>query len=230
MCHKACMDFFTDECGDHDFKGKKIIEVGSYDVNGSLRNWVRRSTPRSYLGVDISSGPGVDQVCPVGKLTTTFGKASFDVAISTEMLEHVEDWREAITNLKDIIHEGGLLILTTRSPGFAYHGYPHDFWRYDIEDFKTIFSDMEILSLKQDPEAPGVFIKARKTSSPPARLDKIALYSIRSGSRSLDIPKLSARIRISLWFKAIFCPILRKLLPLSVQGKLNALYMRWFLN
>jgi hypothetical protein len=76
------------------------------------------------------------------------------------------------------------IYITTRSYGFPYHAYPYDFWRYEIEDMKKIFSDFEIIKLIKDHEAPGVFLKAKKTSN-------TALYSMILGKRTTLIPKLS---------------------------------------
>ncbi len=38
--------------------------------------------------------------------------------VSTEMLEHVIDWKHIVSNLKALIKEEGLLFITTRSKGF----------------------------------------------------------------------------------------------------------------
>jgi hypothetical protein len=83
------------------------------------------------------------------------------------------------------------IYITTRSKGFPYHGYPWDFWRYEIEDMKKIFSDFEIIKLIKDHEAPGIFLKAKKTSNALIDLSNIALYSMILGRRTTLIPKIS---------------------------------------
>ncbi|MEM4005257.1 MAG: methyltransferase domain-containing protein [Desulfurococcaceae archaeon] len=121
-----------------------------------------------------------------------FGEESFDVIISTEVLEHVRDWRAVINNMKRALREGGVMYITTRSFGFPYHDFPYDFWRYEIEDMRKIFSDFNIMVLKKDPSMPGVFLKARKPEEfKPNDLSDIALYSIILGKRTRKIPSIS---------------------------------------
>ena len=95
------------------------------------------------------------------------------------MLEHAHDWRTAVQQMKRVLKPGGHLVLTTRSIGTGYHGYPYDFWRYEPADMEAIFNDFEILDLQSDPSRPGVFLYARKPTPFKERpIDDIALYSI----------------------------------------------------
>jgi SAM-dependent methyltransferase len=127
-------------------------------------------------------------VVPAEKLVKFFGENKFDVVISTEMLEHVRDWRTVVNNLKGVLKPGGLIYITTRSRGFPYHAYPYDFWRYEIEDIKKIFSDFEILILEKDVE-PGILLKAKKPLDwKPNSLEAISLYSMVEGKRVLYVP------------------------------------------
>lgn len=162
MCDYACIDFGKRVLRQEDISGKRVIEVGSFNVNGSLRAVIQRFQPAEYIGVDIVAGPGVDQICASEKLIKRFGSQSFDVVVSTEMVEHVRDWKKVVHNLKTVLRPGGLLLISTRSEGFPYHGYPSDFWRYEGRDMEFIFSDFEIKVLEVDPEEPGVFLLARK--------------------------------------------------------------------
>ena len=166
-----------------------MIEVGSRDINGSLRSIIESMGPIEYVGVDAVPGPGVDRVCEVDNIARLFGENSFDLVVSTEVLEHVRNWRSAVSTLKAVCKRNGLLILTTRSVGFPYHGYPSDFWRYEPEDLQEIFSDMEILEIERDRKAvPGVFAKIRKPADFEERsTSNYQLYSIIAGGRVVDI-------------------------------------------
>jgi glycosyltransferase involved in cell wall biosynthesis len=143
--------------------GKDVLEVGSLDVNGSVRPFVEARQPARYVGVDLEDGPGVDQVCDAVALVDRFGLNTFDVVISTEMLEHAEDWQRSVLAMVDVLRPGGVLVVTTRSPGFAWH-HPPDRWRYTQQAMADILDalGLEPIVLMDDPEHPGVFCKARK--------------------------------------------------------------------
>jgi SAM-dependent methyltransferase len=187
--HVSVLDFFmrSVDCGE--FAGRRVLEVGSKFVNGSVRPLIERiCRPREYVGIDIEAGKYVDVVLPAERLVEYFGPESFDAVISTEVLEHVFDWRTVVNNMKAVLKPGGLIYITTRSRGFPYHAYPHDYWRYEIEDMEKIFGDFEIIALEKDWEGPGVFLKARKpTSRSPNDLSQIELYSMFLGRRTREI-------------------------------------------
>lgn len=188
MCHDSCSIFVRNAISQNDIKGKNVLEVGSCDINGSLREFIEGYAPNGYVGVDIQEGPGVDQVCSADGLVDHFGPSKFDMLVSTEMLEHVRDWRAVISNFKNVLDPNGVLVLTTRSKGFNFHGYPFDFWRYEVSDMERIFSDFIIESLESDTEIPGVFIRARKPENFVENdLTGFQLYSIIKGERVLDI-------------------------------------------
>lgn len=179
--------------------GLDVLDVGALDVNGSLRPFVEGLAPKRYVGVDIAAGPGVDEVVDASDLVRRFGSSSFDVVITTEMVEHVRDWQTVFSNLKQVVRPGGLLLVTTRSIGFHYHGWPFDFWRYEPEDMRAIFADFEILKLERDPEAPGVFMLARKPADWTENAPSVALFSIVTGHRQLGISTVEVmRFRIAM--------------------------------
>ena len=178
------------------------MEVGSRNVNGSIRPFIMKYAPNNYVGIDYVSGDGVDLITDARLLVEKFGENIFDIVISTEMLEHAEDWRSVINGMKRVLKPNGLLIITTRSPGFGYHAYPYDYWRYTLEDFNEIFSDLEILVLERDDKTnPGVLMKARKPLTfSPKNLDNVFLYSVINCRRELLVPKMSFKRKVQLQF------------------------------
>ena len=192
MCNVAVLEFFIESIKAEEFNEKRILEVGSKYINGSVRPLIEGFfSPQEYIGVDIESGKFVDLILPAEKILDHFGPESFDVVISTELLEHIVDWRLVVNNMKMILKRTGYIYITTRSRGFPYHGFPWDFWRYAVEDMGRIFMDFEVIALKKDHQAPGVFLKARKPENyVPADLSDIALYSMVLGRRTRDIPNI----------------------------------------
>jgi predicted SAM-dependent methyltransferase len=166
-----------------EIQGKKVIEVGSKVFDGSVRPLLESYGPKQYVGVDISAGPGVDVLCNAENLLDVFQPNSFDVVLSTEMLEHVRNWQKVISGLKALTRPEGLICLTTRSHGFPYHAYPYDFWRYETQDVQNIFSDCVVDKVEQDPQI-GVFAKIRKpTNFKENELSTYKLYSIVANKR-----------------------------------------------
>lgn len=192
MCSNSIFEFFVDSTKAGDFDAKRVLEIGSKYVNGSIRPFIEKfSSPKEYVGVDIESGKFVDVILPAEKIAGHFGSESFDVIVTTEMLEHVMDWRVVMDNMKTVLKRGGDMYLTTRSKGFSYHGFPYDFWRYEIEDIAMMFTDFEVIALKKDPDVSGIFLKAKKPEKyVPADLSDIALYSMVLGRRTRDIPNI----------------------------------------
>lgn len=163
--HDSVMTFGIETLTAAEVRARSVLEVGSMNVNGSLRGHVISLGPSSYVGVDFMAGRGVDVICDASRLEQHFGKSVFDVVISTEMLEHAEDWRGAINSMKSVLRPGGIFLLTARGPGFPLHGYPHDWHRFTAHDFRRMFADFEICVLKDDPQHPGVMLLVRKPLS-----------------------------------------------------------------
>jgi 2-polyprenyl-3-methyl-5-hydroxy-6-metoxy-1,4-benzoquinol methylase len=167
--------------------GKRVLEVGSQDVNGSIRPFVEALAPGEYIGTDMTAGKGVDVIVNSSDLISRFGMESFDLVISSAMIEHCRDWKAAVRNMKGVCRPGGMILLVTCSPGFPYHGHPYDFWRYELQDLKEIFSDCHILSA--EPVFKNlVLIKVKKPSDFTERdLKSCELYSLAAGGRIKDI-------------------------------------------
>lgn len=132
MCNSATIEFGRRLLNRENLQGKRVLEVGSLDVNGSLRGLVEPYGPASYVGVDLAEGKGVDMVSSAENLYDTFGPSSFDVLISTELIEHVRDWRKVRSNFKQVLAPEGLILITTRSIRFPRQDYPFNFWRHEV--------------------------------------------------------------------------------------------------
>lgn len=98
--------------------GGSVLEIGSYDVNGSVRQFF--GAAEQFVGVDLSEGPGVDAVS-FGHEFTTDGTL-FDLVISGECFEHDPHWRETFANMVRLTRPGGITAFTCASRGRPEHG------------------------------------------------------------------------------------------------------------
>ena len=119
----------------------KVVELGACNVNGSVRPLI---TCDSYLGVDIQTGPGVDVLGDMTSPETLAGEA-FDLVVCTETLEHVGEWADAVRTIKRLARPGGHILVSVPCPGFPYHGFPLDWWRFTAGTLREIFADVRIV-------------------------------------------------------------------------------------
>ena len=90
MCNKNCIRFAEATLQQPEIQGKKIIEVGSLNVNGTLRPLIESFKPKLYVGTDIVKGRGVDVVCRAEDLLHAFPKSSFDLTSSVDSEQKIE--------------------------------------------------------------------------------------------------------------------------------------------
>ena len=99
------------------FNEKKVLEVGSLDINGSVRQFFDNC---EYLGIDIGEGPGVDLVCEGQKYDAP--NDTFDVSCSAECFEHNPYWLETFLNMIRVTKSKGMVFFTCASDGRPEHG------------------------------------------------------------------------------------------------------------
>lgn len=100
-----------------DWTGIRVLEIGSADVNGSIRPFFAGS---DYTGVDLSAGPGVDVIASGHELALP--DQHVDLAISCECFEHNPLWCETFVNMHRMTMAGGVIVITCASRGRAEHG------------------------------------------------------------------------------------------------------------
>jgi hypothetical protein len=120
----------------------KVLEVGSFNVNGSVRDIVSVN-----IGIDMRKGNGVDLVLPAEDLLLEFPESYFDSLVTTETIEHIEHWKEALTAMSKVVKPGGWWVATMASLSKRYHAYPHDYVRFNADQLNKIFPGCEVVDL-----------------------------------------------------------------------------------
>lgn len=123
--------------------GGKVLEVGSFNVNGSVREIINVS-----VGIDMRKGRGVDLVCKAEDLLDHFPENHFDSVVSTDALEHIENWRGALLAVSKVVKPGGWWVWTMAHKNKGKHDYPSDYWRFDADQLKQVFPGCEVEELK----------------------------------------------------------------------------------
>lgn len=139
------------------FTGVKVLEVGSLNINGTVRDFF---TDCNYIGIDVGAGIGVDIVMSGHDY---FGPDnSFDTIISCECFEHNPHWHATFRNMYRMTKPAGLIVMTCATDGRPEHGTtrtsPHESpltiskgWDYyrnlnvsdftDLMDIQSMFSE-----------------------------------------------------------------------------------------
>lgn len=104
----------------------RILDVGSADVNGTLRQFA--GPDFDYVGLDLESGPGVDVVIKP-QASFPFEDESFDLVVATSVLEHDPAFWQTFLEMCRVARDGGFVYVNAPSNGLI-HRYPEDHWRF----------------------------------------------------------------------------------------------------
>ena len=149
MSHPSQIEFVRSVMARHPdkFVGVSVLEVGSLNINGSIRQFFFDC---DYLGVDIGPGSCVDLVARGEDLD--FPDGHFDTTASCECFEHNPNWKETFLNMVRMTRPGGLVFFSCATTGRAEHGttrtspidapYCGDYYRnLTREDFEPLCKD-----------------------------------------------------------------------------------------
>ena len=99
-------------------KDINVLEIGSLDVNGNIRNLF--DFTNEYIGIDLEKGPNVDLVLNgtnINELNT-----NFDIIISCECFEHAKDWKLIFEKMCQISKPNSFIVISVASTGRVEHG------------------------------------------------------------------------------------------------------------
>lgn len=143
--HKMIMDSGIDT--DYPWE---VLDLGGRDINGGIRDLLPKA---NWTGVDIEPGPGVNIAhdCTRG-WPDMF--PTFDLVVTTEVLEHVAGWRDILRTCGQALKPGdsSLLFITAASTGRRPHGasgamdpapgewYRNVSWQELTDELETLFT------------------------------------------------------------------------------------------
>jgi SAM-dependent methyltransferase len=145
--HAQALDFVTRHASG--LPPGRVLEIGSLDINGSVRPLFSDST--RYHGIDLAPGPGVDEVADAADWRSP---DSFDVVVTTEVLEHAPRWIDILSNAWEAVMPGGCLIMTCatdpRPAHSAVDGWDlrDDEWyrNVPVADVRKLLDDWQAMS------------------------------------------------------------------------------------
>jgi SAM-dependent methyltransferase len=122
---------FLEYCKPH-IKGK-VLDLGA--GTAKYRDIIK-NTAVSYVAFDKFPGPNIDVVGDIHETGLTSG--SFNTIICTQVLEHVPVPWLAAKEIKRLLDNDGICIVTTPFMQ-ASHADPHDFYRFTTDGIAQIF-------------------------------------------------------------------------------------------
>lgn len=154
--HESVLSWSAAMVAKYDLAGLSTLEVGSLNVNGSVRDLFTGP----YWGIDQTNGPGVDEVADAEQLPWL--APTWDCVVSTELLEHCMRFWVALAEMGRVLRPSGFLLLTARGwtpEGAAMfeHAYPSDYWRFGRHSVPILMglAGCDVVESIQDPQAPG---------------------------------------------------------------------------
>lgn len=109
-----------------DISNLKIVEIGSLNVNGALRDVA--PTNANYIGLDFAEGNGVDIVID-DPYHLPLDDNSADIVVSSSCFEHSEFFWLVFLEVMRVLKKDGVFYLNAPSNGF-FHQWPVDCWRF----------------------------------------------------------------------------------------------------
>jgi SAM-dependent methyltransferase len=122
----------------------RILDAGC----GSGRNMVELARLGTVTGVELSATSvtlarerGVGEVIEGSVLEMPFETDSFDLAVSLDVIEHLDQHLEALRELRRVVAPGGALLVTVPAYGWLWSGHDeinHHFRRYTRRSLQRV--------------------------------------------------------------------------------------------
>ncbi len=130
--HPEAMQYVADVVDELELDGD-VLDLGGRYINGSTRDLFPEG--HRYIVVDIVADPSVDVVADAGDLD--LGE-TFDIVLSTELLEHTPRGADIVKSAYRHLRDGGVFVATMAGPGRPPHGAAGSPWPLEGEWYKNI--------------------------------------------------------------------------------------------
>lgn len=119
-----------------------IYEFGAWLPEGQedLANLRNIFPGFEYVGCDMREGNGVDRVLNLHEIALDDGCVG--TVICCDTMEHVEYPRQAVNEIYRILDSSGIALFTSVMD-FPIHSFPHDYWRFTPEGFRSLLKPFD---------------------------------------------------------------------------------------
>lgn len=132
-----------------------ILEIGSKDYGNTVD--FRSLFPGCvYVGVDLESGKGVDDIVDFSKGIGGLDENYFNLCICCSVMEHCAQPWVIAENMTRVLAPGGKLFVSVPWV-WAYHPYPDDYFRFSFSGIKALFPQIHWDSCYYSTKQTGVF-------------------------------------------------------------------------
>ncbi|MDA7717817.1 class I SAM-dependent methyltransferase [Pseudomonadales bacterium] len=112
-----------------------------------------------YQGIDVEVSGHNKNLMKVDRYfdgeNIPFSDCLFDLVLCSEVLEHVLNPEKLVSEMKRVVKDGGLILITVPSM-WGEHEVPFDFRRYTSYGIKKIVTDAGLTIIKYQKESAGV--------------------------------------------------------------------------
>lgn len=129
--------------------GIRVLDAGSGRAQEQYLREELLATGATLETCDFCAGPGVDFVADVSNLP--MADNTYDIVLSTQVLEHVMDPQKVIEEMTRVLKPGGWLFLTTPQSS-PLHNLPWNFFNFTNLGLRLLFEKAGLEVVKEQPQ------------------------------------------------------------------------------
>lgn len=118
--------------------GKKGLRILDYGCGVKPYQYIVEGVADEYTGADVGDNPDAEIKLSAGELLP-LENGSYDAVISSQVLEHVEEYDKYMNECNRVLKQDGLLFLSTHGT-WQFHAAPYDFNRWTHLGLKSLFA------------------------------------------------------------------------------------------